>query len=448
MSLTDTLFHSEEMDEIFSDTAHLTALLEFEAALARAEAKVGLFPEAYAAAIASRCQPSLYDVPLLKKCAAQSGNVAIPLVRQLTELVSEENRDAAGFVHWGATSQDAIDTAAMLQAQRALGNISHRLREIARVLVDLSGRHRQTLMVARTWMQQALPTTFGFVVAGWLDAVLRDAARLAAMKERVLALQFGGAVGTLAALHGRGLDVAQRLSEELHLPLPAISWHAQRDRIAELASTLLIFTGTLAKIARDVSLHAQTEVGELSEAWVQGRGGSSTMPHKRNPVHCAAILANAQRINALAGLLIAATPSEYQRGLGTWQAEWETLPELFRLIGGAFEHATALLGGLQVHADRMLANLEATNGLIFAEAVSVALGDRMGKMPAHLLLESACKTSISEGKHLKLALQENPNLRGHLTPADLDALFAARNYIGSGDLFITQVLQNAARFLE
>ena len=292
-------------------------------------------------------------------------------------------------------------------------------------------------------MQQALPTTFGFIVAGWLDAVMRHRARLADLRAHNLVLQFGGAVGTLAAHSGHGPQVAKALAEELHLPLPAISWHTHRDRFTEIASALGLCVGTFGKIALDISLHAQTEIGELAEPAGEGRGASSTMPHKRNPVTCAVVLAAAVRVPGLVSTMLSAMAQEQQRALGGWQAEWETLPEIVRLAGGALHHLANMLPGLQVDATRMRANLEATHGLIFAEAVTMALTDRLGKMPAHMLVEAACKKAIADRRHLKEILLEERGLHGYLTPADLESLFDVRNYLGSAEEFVRGILTQA-----
>jgi len=416
------------------------------AALARAEAKCGIVPHSQAQIITDKCRADKFDFAGIAQDAALSGNVAIPLIRKLTELVAHEDKDAARFVHWGATSQDVIDTGCVLQVRGALGLTEQDLARLNDTLTALADKHRATPVVARTWMQQALPTTFGFIVAGWLDAVTRHRKRLAEIKPRVLTLQFGGAVGTLAALGGRGPEVAKALAEELRLALPAIPWHTHRDRVVELATTLGLCTGTLGKIARDISLHTQTEIAELFEPYVEGRGGSSTLPHKRNPVTCAVVLAAATRLPGLVATLLSAMPQEEQRGLGGWHAEWETLPEIVRLSGGALHHLAEMLPGLAVDAERMRKNLEMTNGLIFAEAVTMALGDRMGKMPAHLLVEAACKKTREQNRHLKDVLREESGLRGHLTPADLESLFDVRNYLGSTDELISRVITEAREF--
>jgi 3-carboxy-cis,cis-muconate cycloisomerase len=366
--------------------------------------------------------------------------VAIPLVKNLTALVANQNKDAARFVHGGATSQDAMDTGVVLQLRRALEVVDQDLARLASTLATLADKHRATPIAARTWMQQALPTTFGFIVAGWLDAILRHRSRLAELRARNLTLQFGGAVGTLAALSGRGLAVAKALAEDLHLPLPLIPWHTHRDRIVEIAAELGLCVGTLGKIARDISLNAQTEIAELAEPAGEGRGGSSTMPQKRNPVTCATVLAAAHRVPGLVSTMFSSMVQEQERGLGGWQAEWETLPEIVSLSGGALHHLAEMLPNLHVDAQRMLKNLDATHGLIFAEAVTMALGDRLGKLPAHTLVEAACKKARTEKRHLKDVLREEQGLHGYLTPADLERLFDVRNYLGSAEEFVRRVL--------
>ena len=440
MRLFDKLFRYEAIDRIFSDEAYIQSLLEFEAALARAEAKAGVIPVGDAPIISAACQAEQFNIEELAAQAALSGNVAIPLVKALTELVAKQSKDAARFVHWGATSQDALDTAVVLQLRRALELVDQDLRRLTSTLAGLADKHRATPIAAHTWMQQALPTTFGFIVAGWLDAILRYRSRLLDLRVRDLTLQFGGAVGTLAALSGRGPAVANALAEELRLPLPSIPWHTHRDRIVEIATALGLCTGTFGKIARDIALHAQTEIAELAEPPGEGRGSSSTMPQKRNPVTCATVLAAAQRVPGLVATMLSSMLQEQERGLGGWQAEWETLPEIVCLSAGALHHLSEMLLGLRVDEQRMRQNLYATQGLIFAEAVTMAMGGRLGKMPAHMLVEGACKKARVENRHLKDVLREEPGLRGYLTPADLEGLFDVHNYLGSAEEFVRQVL--------
>ena len=443
MNLFDELFRSEPLEHVFSDTEYLQSLLHFEAALARAQAETGLIAEPTARAIVSKCQAELFDQKAIASGAALAGNLAIPLLKQLTALVAKDDPEAAQFVHWGATSQDAIDTAAILQLRRALELIDRDLRNLVDTLASLAERHRKTPIVARTWMQQALPTTFGFIVAGWLDAILRDRARLQELRTRAFTLQFGGAVGTLAALGDRGPALAKALAEDLRLALPAAPWHSHRDRFAEVATTLGLCCGTLGKIARDISLHSQTEIAELSEPVTEGRGGSSTMPHKRNPLTCAVVLANSQRVPGLISTMLSCMVQEHQRGLGAWHAEWETLPEIVQLTGGASYHLARMLTGLVVHTDQMQKNLETTNGLIFAEAVTFALARHVGKAKAHGIVETACKKAITEKRHLKSVLLGDSSVNTHIPAAELTSFFDATKYLGSSDLFIDTILDLA-----
>jgi 3-carboxy-cis,cis-muconate cycloisomerase len=445
MNLLDDLFRSEQLERVFSDNEYLQSLLHFEAALARAEFLAGVISESASRAISAKCQANLFDQKAIIAGAALSGNLAIPVVKQLTELIAKEDKEAAQFVHWGATSQDAIDTATILQLRRAFELIDRDLCSLIEVLVALTETHRRTLVVARTWMQQALPTTFGFIVAGWLDAILRDRVRLHELRTHVLVLQFGGAVGTLAALGHLGPAVAEALAEDLHLSLPALPWHSHRDRFAEVATTLGLCCGTLAKIARDISLHSQTEIGELSEPIAAGRGGSSTMPHKHNPLACAVVLAAGQRVPGLVSIMLSSMDQEYQRSLGTWQAEWETLPEIVRLTGGALHHLVLMLSGIEVHTDRMRQNLDATDGLIYAEAVTFALAKHLGRSAAHRFVETACDKAMKENRQLKEVLRGESTLNTYLRPAELDSFFDANNYLGSSELFIERILKKAGR---
>ena len=440
MPLLNSLFRYDALDRIFSDSESVQSMLLFEAGLARSEAIAGIIPELASRAIATQCRAENFDLAALERSAALSGNLAIPLVKMLTELVAAQDTEAARYVHWGATSQDVTDTATILQLRRAFELIDQDLRSLTATLATVVETHRATLLPARTWMQQALPTTFGFIAAGWLDAILRHRQRLAEIRSRALTLQFGGAVGTLAALGEKGSEVAKLLAGDLFLTLPTFPWHSHRDRIAEVATTLGLLTGTLGKIARDISLHAQTEIAELSEPNAPGRGGSSTMPHKRNPVTCAVVLSASYRVPGLVSTLLSAMAQEHQRGLGGWHAEWETLPEVVSLTGGALHHLTEMLPHLQVDSARMLKNLDVTNGLIFAEAVTMVLAPTLGKSAAHKIVESSATKASAESRSLKEILLTDTDLQAKLSPTDLDRLFDPRNYLGSANQFITQVL--------
>jgi len=445
MALLDPLFGSAAMDEVFSDAARLQRMLDFEAALARAEARCGVIPAAAAPVIASKCKAELIDVNALAAATAASLNPAIPLVKQLTALVAKDDPEAARFVHWGATSQDANDTGLVLQMRQAFDIMEADLAVLCEGLIQLAQKHRFTPIAGRTLMQHALPTTFGVKVAGWLDAMNRHRERFAETRARVLVLQLGGAVGTLAALRDKGLLVAEALAEELHLGLPTMPWHTQRDRVAEAAATLGLCTGTLGKIARDVSLHMQTEIAEIFEPAGEGRGGSSTMPHKRNPVSAAIVLSAATRLPGLVSTMLSAMVQEDERGLGDWHAEWETLPEIFRLTAGALHQMATIVPHLEIDAARMRHNLDATHGLIFAEAVTMAMGNHIGKSAAHTLVEAASRQARESGKHLREVLNQNQAVTERLTSAELDRLFAPENYLGVAEELVDRVINDSRR---
>ncbi len=440
MALLDPLFGSAAMGEVFSDAARLQRMLDFEAALARAEAQCGVIPPAAAQAIAAKCKVELIDAKSLATATALSLNPAIPLVKQLTALVAKDDPEAARFVHWGATSQDANDTGLVLQIRQGLDVLQSDLDSLSVELAGLAQKHRSTLMAGRTLMQHALPTTFGVKVAGWLDAVTRHHERLVEVRRRAFNLQFGGAVGTLAALREKGREVASALAQELHLGIPAMPWHTQRDRIAEVATTLGLLVGTLGKIARDISLHMQTEIAEVFEPAGVGRGGSSTMPHKRNPVSAAIVLSAATRVPGLVGTMLSAMVQEDERGLGDWHAEWETLPEIFRQTAGALRQMATIVPHLEIDAARMRHNLDATQGLIYAEGVTMAMGTHIGKSDAHRLVEGASRQARELGKHLREVLAQNPTVTERLTSAELDRLFAPENYLGAAEEFVDRVI--------
>jgi 3-carboxy-cis,cis-muconate cycloisomerase len=440
MNLLDPVFGSEAVDAIFTDNVRLQRMLDFEAALARAEAQLDIIPKSAAAPIASQCRADLFDPKSLAQAAVKSGNLAIPMVRQLTELVGKHDKEAMRYVHWGATSQDAIDTGLVLQLRAGFDAIAAELNRLCDALAQLAFTHRTTVLPARTWLQQAVPTTFGLKAAGWLDAMTRHRTRLQELRGRVLVLQFGGAAGTLASLGLRGLDVAKALANELKLDLPNLPWHAHRDRLAEVATFLALLTGTLGKIARDLALQMQTEIAEVSEPAGEGRGGSSTMPHKRNPVACAVVLSAATRAPALAATMLTAMSQEHERGLGGWHAEWETLPELFRLSAGALHRMLEISVGLEVDANRMLQNLEITHGLIYAEAVTMVLGKQIGKAAAHQLMESASRKAIEKKMHLRQVLSADAEVSSRLTAAELEKLFDPQNYTGMASQFVDRAI--------
>jgi 3-carboxy-cis,cis-muconate cycloisomerase len=443
--LVASMFSTPDMQGVFSARACLQGMLDFEAALARAQAEAGVIPAAAVAPIEACCKAELIDVEALCAAAGPAGNLAIPLVRQLTALVVKRDTESGKFVHWGATSQDAIDTGMLLQLREALKLIGRDLAGLIDALAVLCERHRDTPQAGRTWLQQALPVTFGMKVAGWIDGLLRRQARLDQVAQTAMVLQFGGAAGTLASLGDMGIDVTEALARQLQLGVADMPWHTQRDRLCEVACELGILVGSLGKIARDMSLAMQTEVGELAEPVAHGRGGSSAMPHKRNPVGCAVALTCATRVPGLVSTMLAGMVQEHERALGGWQAEWDTLPRIAELAAGAVWQMREVAQGLTVDIGRMQANLRATDGLIMAEAVTLALGRDLGRLAAHKLVEQACVVAVTQGRNLRDVLADSlaadAQLAQSLSPEELDRLFDPANYLGEAGRFVDRVLQ-------
>jgi 3-carboxy-cis,cis-muconate cycloisomerase len=434
------MLSSAAMRAICEDVAYLQNMLDFEAALARAEAAIGVIPQNAAGPIGDACKAESFDITALAEAATRSGNLAIPLVKALTAGVARMDADVARYVHWGATSQDVIDTAAMLGLRAAidalLGDIDRAVAGFAR----LAQMHRNTAVVARTWLQHALPMPFGLKLAEYAAALHRSRKRLQRLKSETLALQFGGAAGTLAALGDKGLLVAENIAQELKLPLPDAPWHTHRDRIAEAASVLAIVAGTCGKIARDVSLMMQTDVAEAFEPSGEGRGGSSTMPHKRNPVAAATALAAATMAPNLAATIFAAQVQDHERSAGPWHAEWPTLPTLLLVTSGALAAIVDIAEGLEVDVARMRLNLDATRGLIMAEAVTMRLAEKIGKTEAHHLIEAASKKAVAEKKHLRDVLAADAKVTAHLTTEKLAKLFEPMAYQGASQALIDRLL--------
>lgn len=442
-SLLDPLFTTARMREIFCDGARVQAMLDFEAALARSEARLGVIPAAAAPAIEAHCRAELYDAAGLGAAAALAGNLAIPLVRLLTDAVARADAEAARYVHWGSTSQDVIDTGMVLQVRAGLDLIEAELARLSQLLAKLAAAHARTPMAARTLLQQALPTTFGLKAAGWLSAVTRDRVRLRALRPRALTLQLGGAAGTLASLGEFGLEVGASVATELKLVLPDVPWHAQRDRMAEVAATLGLLVGTLGKVGRDLVLLMQSEVGEAREAAEPGRGGSSTLPHKRNPLGATMAVAAATRVPGLVATMLSAMPQEHERAAGGWQAEWDTLPEIFLLAAGALAHVIQAIHGLEVDEGRMHDNLGLTGGLLLAEAVVTALAPHLGRMEAHRHVEVACREALAGGRRLRDVLAGRPEVARHLDEARLAALLDPRGYTGLAEVLVSRALAAA-----
>jgi len=434
------MLSSAAMRAVCDDAACLQNMLNFEAALARAEAATGVIPQSAAGPIAAACRAESFDLAALADASTRSGNLAIPLVKALTSNVAKQDADAARYVHWGATSHDVIDTATMLTLRAAIDILLGDIDRAVAGFAKLARQHRDTAVVARTWLQHALPMPFGLKLAEYAAALHRSRKRLQRLRTEALALQFGGAAGTLAALGDKGLAVAERLAQELRLPLPDAPWHTHRDRIAEAASVFAIIAGTCGKIARDVSLMMQTDVGEAFEPSGEGRGSSSTMPHKRNPVAAASALGAATMAPNLAATILAAQVQDHERSAGPWHAEWPTLPTLLLVTSGALAAIVDIAEGLEVDAARMRANLDATGGLIMAEAVTMALAKKIGKSDAHHLIEAASKKAVADKKHLRDVLISDPQIVAQLSADKITELFEPMAYQGASQALIDRLL--------
>jgi 3-carboxy-cis,cis-muconate cycloisomerase len=434
------MLSSSGMRVVCDDAAYLQHMLDFEAALARAEVATGVIPASAAGPIANACKAGSFDLASLADAATKSGNLAIPLVKALTADVARTDAEAARYVHWGATSQDVIDTATMLTLREGLEVL---LKDIGRAVAgfaQFAQQHRQTAVVARTWLQHALPMPFGLKLAEYAAALHCSRIRLQRLRGESLALQFGGAAGTLAALGDNGLLVAEKLAAELGLPLPDAPWHTHRDRLAEAASVLAIVAGTCGKIARDVQLMMQTDVAEAFEPSGEGRGGSSTMPHKRNPLAAATALAAATMAPNLAAAIFAAQVQDHERSAGPWHAEWPTLPGLLLVTSGALASIVDIAEGLEVDVERMYANLDETHGLIMAEAVAMALAERIGKAEAHHLVEAASKNAVAEKKDLREVLIKDPKVTAYLSEEKIAKRFEPMAYQGVSQVLIDRLL--------
>ena len=438
--LNSFLFSTPEMTRVFSAQERLRAMMRFEWALTRALEIHGLAEAGSGAALESLLDASFVDLQRLTHEAKDAGNIVIPFVKQLTATVKTREERSAWAIHLGATSQDVLDTALVLQMREGVGLLEVAIARLDAALEKQVRAHRTTLMTGRTWLQAGPPITLGLKLAGTLAAVRRHRERIAAAAGRALVLEFGGAVGTLAALSDAGGRVSAELARILALRQPDLPWHAQRDGFVEMVEVLANLTGSLAKFARDVALLMQTEVGEVSEAEGDARGGSSTMPHKHNPVACASVIAANGRMPGLVMTLLSSMPQEHERGLGLWQAEWETVPEAFRLASAALAYAVEIAEGLVIDAERARANFDALLGISMAEAVSAALVAQIGRSTAHDLLRTASKRALEEKRHLGEVLKSMPEVSAHLGPEEVDRLMDPCAYLGSTQRFIAQVL--------
>jgi len=436
--LIESLGATEPLAEIFSDLSVLQAMLDFEVALARAEAQLRIIPQSAARAIARAARAETFDGAALARETLRAGTPGIPLVNALRKKVQQEDALAANYVHWGATSQDVADTALILLLKKSAAIFDAELARIDKALRGQSAKHRNTVMLGRTLLQPAPPVTLGLKAAGWLASVRRGRVRLNRAISEALVLQLGGASGTLSALEGRGIPLSELIAKQLGLRVPDAPWHAHRDRLAEVVCACAILTGSLGKMARDISLLMQHEVGEVVEPGLGGRGGSSTMPHKRNPIASVIALAAANRVPGLAAAFLSQMVQEHERAAGGWQAEWPTVASVIQSTGVALASMAEVAEGFSVNPKRMRANIQSTQGTPFSEKVALLLAVHMGREKAHEMLRSWSDPKRLNKRTLSQALAGVPEVRRYLSerPDQPDA------YRGSAEEFIRRLLRN------
>jgi 3-carboxy-cis,cis-muconate cycloisomerase len=440
--LIESLATTEPLADLFSDQSDLQAMLDFEAALAGAEARTGVIPEAAAKVIRNVAKADTFDTATLAADILRAGTPGIPLVKILTDQVRTKNAEAARYVHWGATSQDAADTALVLLLKQAQPILSTDLMRLERALKQLSQDNKDTVMLGRTLMQAAPPVTLGLKAAAWFASIHRSKDDLNAAFARTLIIQFGGASGTLASLGKKGMEVARALADELKLSCPDAPWHTQRDRLANLMCACGVLTGSLGKMACDISLMMQNEVAEAAEPGGDGRGGSSTMPHKRNPIGCSLTLAAAQRVPGLVASFLSGMVQEHERGVGGWQAEWPIVAAVIQATGVAAASMAEVAEGFTVDKARMRSNIEATHGAIFSERASMLLGAKLGRDVAHKILREAAKKSSRQKRRLSEVLAEIPEVTSQLDRATLRGLETPEEYLGSAEVFRKALLSS------
>lgn len=426
MSLYRKTFYNDEFESLVGDRQFVQYMLRVESSLAQSQAKYKIIPDTAAQIIADCCQIQFIDLEKLISEIHLGGNAAIPLVQQLTRIIKNNHFESSKYIHLGATSQDIIDTATVLQIKDCLVWFEQKLNRLQDALIELTKQHRNTLMIGRTLLQHARPITFGLKTSTWLQSILSTRERMLESKTRILKIQLFGAVGSGNVYLSK--EVVEEISISFGL-IHSFPWHSIRDNIAEWASVLGILNGSLGKIAKDISLLMQSEIGEVSEGSAVGKGGSSAMPHKQNPVTCALIIANSIRTPHLVASILSSMSQEHERSAGLWHAEWEVLTQLMSLTAGSLSHSIDLMENLEVHEDKMIFNLEMTKGLIYAEQVSNALSSTLGRMPANELVQKACKLAIKKNKSLKEVLIElHPDL---FSDVILDELFSPVNSLGN-----------------
>ena len=430
MRLIESLTTTESLAEVFSDRSVLQAMLDFEVALAQAEADLKIIPRSAASAIAKVARAENFDVAALALGTQCAGTPGIPLVKALRKKVEPQDTAAADFVHWGATSQDVSDTALVLLLQKCAAIFDGDLNRLEGALERLAAQHKDTVMLGRTLLQPAPPVTLGLKAAGWYGAVRRGHARLRAAFAEALVLQLGGASGTLAALGNCGIEVGERVAKRLNLSYPDAPWHTHRDRLAAVVCACGILAGSIGKMARDISLLMQAEVGELSEPGGSGRGGSSTMPQKRNPIASTVALAAASRVPGLVAAFLSQMVQEHERAVGGSQAEWSTVAGVVQSTGGAIASMAEAAEGLTVNPERMLENLQSTRGSVFAEKAAFLLGRKMGSERAHQLLEHATNPQQLRNRTFSEVLKELPEVKGEVSSETLSRLEDPEDYLG------------------
>jgi 3-carboxy-cis,cis-muconate cycloisomerase len=426
----DSLATTEPLAEIFSDQSFLQAMLDFEASLARAEARAGIVPKRAADAIARAGRAKYFDARSIVRETLRAGTAGIPIAKALTARVGQASIRAARFVHWGATSQDVTDTALVLLLKRAQPILAADWARLERALQRISNTHKNTVMVGRTLMQAALPITFGLKAAGWLGALGRSQRRMETAFAEALVLQFGGASGTLAALGNRGIGVGRRMAIDLGLAYPDAPWHSHRDRLGALMAACGVLTASLGKMARDLSLLMQSELAEVIESGGEGRGSSSAMPQKQNPIASAVTLAAANRVPGLVAAFLSGMVQEHERGVGGWQAEWPTVGGVIQSTGLALRSMAEAAEGLRVDARRMREHIDATHGGIFAEKASLALAATLGRDRAQRIVRQAVRQAESEQRNLATVLAEMPEVSSVLHPKILRDLETPEKYLG------------------
>lgn len=433
-------FGTPRMRGIFSDQTLISRFVEVEVALANAQARCGVIPQEAAEKITRLANAATLDLDLLRHETDLVGYPILPLVRQ----VAAQCGDAGAYLHWGATTQDIMDTAVVLQLREGLAIISEDIDALRVILAGLSVRHRDTAMAGRTHLQHALPVTFGYKTSIWLAMFDRHVERLEQLRPRVLVGQFAGAAGTLASLGEMGFDVQAALCAELGLGVPVSTWHVARDGLAETVGVLGLITASLGKIATDIMIMASTEFAEVYEPFVKGRGASSTMPQKRNPISSELMLAAAKGVRQHAGLMLDAMIQDFERATGPWHAEWMAIPESFVLTAGALSQARFALAGLIVDKARMAENLGISRGLIVAEAVMMGLAPHVGRQDAHDIVYDACRDATEQNTSLAEALGADPRVSRLLSKADINRLTAPENYLGLAPQMVDRVLASSA----